>query len=389
MRNTVAGFQMNLSRGKPQLTPDVVSHLMSFNIFDQANASRFPDAVIKSRQLQKLADQYWLMGSTHEDTVRMSLPTTDVHISRALEKMLISYPNREYVADEIVPVVPVGKRFDSIFQLPAATMQTAADVIIAGQRARPNEVKYTIDHNTNYNVKDYGLIDFVSKDEVDNADQPLRPYDYAQRVIINMLMIAREIRVRDLMQLNTNYGTNTAALTGGQRFDTATGDPVPLILNGIESCFVTPNVLWMGGQVWPYFRTNPNVTKYVLGRPSTKNGATPLVVDKDTVAQAFGVDRVIVGRAKVNTAAEGATVSSGYIWGKDLGICRWEAAPNPRESNTFANTFRFGQQTFQVQVIPELLHGVRGGDFVKVTHSDDEIVIGGSNSGYLLETVIT
>lgn len=383
MKDSVSGFQMSLAKGKPQLSPDVVTHLMSFDIYSESNQRQFPDAVRKSKMLQRMADEW--QNPAH----LMSLSPGDVHISRALERMLVSYANREYVADELCPVVAVDKRFDSIFQLPVATMQTATDVIIAGQRARPNEVKYTINHDLNYNVTDYGLIDFISKDEIANADPPLRPYDYAQRVVMNMLMLAREIRIATLIQASGNYGANFATLTGAQRWDTATGDPVPLILDAIESCFMTPNVLWMGGQVWPKFRTNPNVLKYILGRPSTKSGATPLVVDKDTVAQAFGVDRVVVGRAKVNSAAEGATVVSDYIWSKGAGVLRWEPAPNPRESNTFANTFRFGSQSIQIQVIPELLHGVRGGDYLKATSSEADVVIAGANAGYGFATTIS
>lgn len=64
-------------------------------------------------------------------------------------------------------------------------------------------------------------------------------------------------------------------------------------------------------------------------------------------------------------------------------------APNPRGTNTFGATFRFGGRSFQNQVIPELIAGVRGGVWVKVTHSDGEQVIGGLNSGYLWTTAIS
>lgn len=379
LRDGLGQFQHRLSQGRPQLSGGVVSHLLSIGRNEVPNSE---ESVLMSQSLQRMLDSY-------QRTVRMSLATTDVHISRALPNMMVSYPNREYIADRLVPVVPVDKRFDQIFQMPVETMQTVADVIIAGQRARPNEMKYSINHTLNYNVKDYGLIDFVSKDEIANADPPLRPYDYSQRVLMNALMLAREVRVQAVVGATGNYGANVTTLSGANKWDTATGDPVSDILTAMEACFVRPNKLWMGGQVWPKFRTNPQVLKYILGRPSTKSGATPLVVDLQTVADAFELDEVVIGRGKINTAAEGATVVSSYMWGKQAGLAYVEDAPNPRESKAFADTFRFGPSTIQVQIIPELLHGVRGGDFVKLTHSDDEIIVGGANSGYIFDTVIS
>ncbi len=330
-----------------------------------------------------------LARDTRQDPTLMSLSPSDVHIATALSKMLVAYPNRDFVADLVLPVVPVDKRTDFIFQLPVETMQTIAQAQLAGQRSRPNEIKYSINHTLTYNVKDYGLIDFVSKDEIGNADAPLRPYDYAQRIVVNFLKLAREIRVAAVAFGAGNYTGQTSALSGASRWDTPTGDPVVDILGAIEQTFVRPNTMVIGGQVWPKLRTNPNVIKYVLGRPSTKSGATPLVVDLDTFAQAFELDRVVIGRAKYNNAAEGAAVSSAYIWGKSCALIRVEEQPNPRETSAFGYTYRYGSQTMQTQIVPEMLHGVRGGDFIKVTHSDDEQAVGGANSGYLFTTVIS
>jgi hypothetical protein len=330
-----------------------------------------------------------LMALDSRSPVLMSLAPSDVHIASALTKMLVAYSNREFVADMVSPVVAVDKRTDFIFQLPVDTMQTVANAQLAGQRARPNEIKYSINHTLTYNVKDYGLIDFVSKDEIANADAPLRPYDYAQRIVVNFLKLAREIRVAAVTFATGSYGANVSTLSGANRWDTPTGDPVADILAAQEVCFVRPNVFTIGGQVWPKLRTNPNVIKYVLGRPSTKSGATPLVVDLDTFAQAFELDRVVIGRAKYNSAAEGATAVSSYIWGKSATLTRVEEQPNPRETSAFQYTYRFGSQTMQTQIVPELLAGVRGGDYIKVTHSDDDRVVGGVNSGYMFATVIS
>jgi hypothetical protein len=184
-----------------------------------------------------------------------------------------------------------------------------------------------------------------------------------------------------------NYGSNTSALSGSNRWDTSTGTPVQNLLDAIATPFIRPNVMVIGEQAWYKLLNNPEVKSYITGRPSTSAGATPLLMDTDTFAKAFGLEAVYVGRAKYNSAREGATVSSSYIWGKSCALIKVEAQPNARRTACFAYTFRFG--AVENRVIPDLINGVRGGNWVKVSHSDDEELVAGSNAGYLYTTVVS
>lgn len=317
----------------------------------------------------------------------MSLSPSAVHIDRALTNCAISYRNREYIADQCMPVVTVANRSDKIFEFPVETMQQLADVSIAGNRGMPGEVKYSLNSSKNYSVSDYALMDFVSNDEIANADAPLQPKVEAVEIVTNFLMLARESRVASAVFGAGNYGANTAALAGADRWDTSTSDPVQAIEDAIESCFVRPTHLVLGGQVWQKLRNHPKFLQYILSRASTASGDVPLRVSEQLIADAFGLEGCIVGRAKSVTSVEGQSVTTGYLWGKSAALIRVEKSPSARKTQCFGYTFRFGR--FETREIVDNVRGVRGGVFEKVSHSDAETIIGGANAGYLFTSVIS
>lgn len=317
----------------------------------------------------------------------MSLGPSAVHIDRALTNLAISYRNREYIGDVLMPVVTVKNRSDKIWEFPVQTMQELQSSSLAGNRGMPGEVKYSIDSSKNYSVNDYALIDWVGNDEIENSDAPLQPKVQATEVVTNYLLLGREYRVAGVVFASGNYGSNTSALSGATRWDVATSDPVQAIDDAIESCFVRPNTMAIGALAWNRLKSHPKVLQYILSRAATTAGTVPLRVNEQLFAEAFGLERVVVGRAKYVTSREGASLTSGYIWGKSCALIRVEPNPSPRMTQTFGYTFRFG--TMETREIIDLVRGVRGGVIVKVSHSDAETVIGGANAGYLFTTVIS
>jgi hypothetical protein len=318
----------------------------------------------------------------------MSLSPSSVHIDRALTNLLAAYENREMIADVVLPVVTVANRSDKIFEYPVATMQQISDASIAGNRGRPGEIKYAVESSLSYAVQDYGLMDFVSSDEQANADVPLAPRRDAQNFVMNFLSLGREYRVAAKVFGAANYGTNTEALAGADRWDLTTSDPVQKLVDAIESCFMRPTHLTLGAQVWTKLQNHPKFLQYILSRASTQSGASPLAVNEALVAERLGLEKVVVGRAKYVTSREGAAaLTTGYVWGKSAALTRVEATPSPRNTACFGYTFRFG--TLQTYSIPDLVAGVRGGDWIKISHSDAEKVIAGANAGYLFTTCVS
>lgn len=317
---------------------------------------------------------------------------TGLHTDAAVENLLVKYENAEFIADRVMPVITRTKRSDLFRKMKPEIAFNIPDARIASSEAMPNRANAALDTNGTFTVVDYGLMDFISTDEEANADAPLEPRMDSEEALVGFLSLAREKRVADVVFASGNYGSNTAALSGSDRWDNASSDPVAKILAVKKSPLVTPNAMVIGYEAWDHLRTNTNFMAYVRSRAQADGINTPLLIDEATVARAFDLQYVLIGKAKYNSAREGATASYSYVWGKSCALIRIEPRPSARKTQTFGYTFRYtagGVPPFGVQMIPSQLAGARGGTFIKVVHSDAECVVGGSNTGYLLTTVIS
>lgn len=322
----------------------------------------------------------------------LGLGAGNVHVDAPVDNLLVKYENGEMIADAVMPVIRRPRRSDVFRKLKAETAFNIPDARIASDEATPNRAGAQLDANGNFSVKDYALVDFISTDEEANADAPLEPRMIAEDALMGYLMLAREKRVADIVFAAGNYGANTAALSGTDRWDNASSDPVAKILAVLKNPLVRPDTMVIGVEAWDYLRANAALTKYIVSRNAADGINTPLLVDQNTVARAFRLRQVLIGEAKYNTAREGGTAAYSYIWGKSCALIRVEKNPSPRATQTFGYTFRFtagGIPPFGVQAIPSQLAGIRGGTYLKVGHSDDECIVGGANTGYLLTTVVS
>jgi len=325
-----------------------------------------------------------------------SLGPGAVHVDQPIENLLVKYENNELIADQVMPVLKTNKKSNVYFQLKPETAFTIPDARLSGQEAMPNRAGAALDTNGSFKVTDYALLDFISTDEEANADAPLEPRLISEDTLMGYLALAREQRVAALVFGSGNYGSNTSALAGTARWDvgpaTSTADPVADLLAAIRAPLAKPNTAVFGWQAWDAFRVHPKVTAYITSRAATQRGPTPLMIDEDTVAAAFRLKKVLVGEAKYTTNREGATNAFGYIWGKSCALIRVEPTPNVRRTQTFGYTFRFtagDTPPFAVQQFYNPLPGVRGGTYLKLSHSDADQIVGGASTGYLYTTVVS
>lgn len=314
----------------------------------------------------------------------------DVHIPTIDPGIFVLHENRDLIADMVSPVVSASRMSNYIQQAPAATMQNIANTRIAGSRATPNQIAWSVDNTLSYSCVPLGLVDYIAQETLDNADSSaLKTTALYMAVLKSFMDLAREFGVAALAFAAASYGSNTTALAGADRWDNASSDPIAQLLQYKEAVLTKVNTLVLGGQVWNALQTNPAVKGYITGRAGTINGPIPMQVMMDTIAQLVGVEKVLVGGARYNSAAEGATAVSAYVWGKSAALLRVEPNPDPIMTSTFMYTYRFGGRAYRNEIIPDRLGGAMGGQYIKLSTIEDDVVIGGANTGYLLTTVIS
>lgn len=298
----------------------------------------------------------------------------------------LAYMNRAFIADQVLPRMPVTARTfkwdlrtkEDLFQLANTRV---------GRKGTPNEVEFTATEQS-ASVSDYGLDDVVPQEDIESANgKPgLDPLGRAVEGVAELIALDREKRVSDLVFAAATYpAANKTTLSGTTQWsDFVNSDPIAAILAAKEAGLVDYNVLVISSQVALKLRQHPKVVAALL--PAGGNAATGGIVGLQAMADLFEVNQVLVGRAWYNTAKSGQTASMGRIWGKHAALLRIVPAAGVRGNDiTFGGTAAFGTRI--AGTIPEPKVGLRGGQRVRVGESLKELVMA-SDAGYFFENAV-
>jgi len=170
-----------------------------------------------------------------------------------------------------------------------------------------------------------------------NADPAIDPEREAATMVMQTLMVRRE---RDWVSnflsggvwTNDYDGVASSAGTGEtiQWSDTTSGDPIGDMRSAKTSvklaCGMAPNTLVVGQEVMDALVDHPDIVDRVKYTAATTN--SPSMVNEQTIAALFGLDRVLVSSATYNSAAQGATDSQAFIAGKKALLCYVNPTPS-------------------------------------------------------------
>ena len=305
-----------------------------------------------------------------------------LHIDAVLSNLSIQYINEQLIWPFLMPQIKVGKRSDKYYQYNKAdTYKIPNDQI--GPTAMPNEHTWGLS-NENYSVVDHALGDWLAQEAIDNSDNPLQPEIDTNDFLNLWLELAQEQRVANKVFAAATYPSgNKVQLSGNDQWGGSTDDPIDDITEAIEACFVRANTLVFGQAVWKKFRKLSEILDAVKGT-SRYQGSPGGLATAPEVAGLFEVDRVLVGRARYNSAKEGQTPSYARLWGKHCAALY--VAPSPgAKSITFGLTI--SEMLKQTQRDFDKKRGIKGAHYFKVAWNSDEKIIA-SDVGYLIEDAV-
>lgn len=305
-----------------------------------------------------------------------------VHSNTFLTNMSVQYANDAFIGERLMPVVSVDKRSDSYATYDKRDRFAAPDDTIGpdGDAAEVTEGR----SSANYSVIDRALMNHLAQETVENQDPVFDEMLDLTESVRAGLQIKREIRIASAMTTAGNYPTgNKVTLSGSDQWDSsAGGDPIGAIQTGIAALFngTTPTRLvgFTSLDVFNVMVRHPallDLFKY------TRDG----LITSQQLAGLFGLDEILVGASRNDTANGGQTASYGRIWGKFFGIARVAVRPSRRSAH-------FGS-TFQLSTDPHAFNwfdprkGKAGANYVKIGWSDDHKIVA-SDTGYLISAPI-
>lgn len=267
----------------------------------------------------------------------MALPTlSDVHVDAALTNISVAFMQNasNFVSRQVFPNVPVSKQSDKYFIYDRGDFNRDQ----AKKRAPGTESAgggFGLDTAT-YSCDVWAWHKDVPLQIASNQDVG-DPYDDAARFVMQTLMIRQEAEFNSTFMTggvwDTDYDGTASSPASNETIhwsDTTNGDPIGDIRSAkstvLQSTGYKPNTLVLGTQVFDALVDHPDIVDRIKYSGGVGSG-NPAVVNEQTLAALFGLERVLVSEAVQNTAKEDATDSHSFIVGKDALLVY--AAPNP------------------------------------------------------------
>ena len=257
------------------------------------------------------------------------------------------------------------------------------DMVISDGMDRPNIVKTTISKVDGWTLQQHALgvqVNTQSQAFAEGNGNDLRRAKTA--MLMKHTAIVRERVLAALVFNATTFAGYTAAV--GTRWDAAGSDPSADALIAQDSTLTNagekPNTCIMGYEVYKALRTNARIVELW-----SRTGSSGGIVPDDAIAAALDVDRIIVGSASSNTAAEGLTATNAMIWGKFALFCHISASPTPYTPQSCIQRFRW-----RGAADPEIKRYALAGDYKEQIDANfvEQFTVPTPALGYLFSAVV-
>lgn len=264
----------------------------------------------------------------------------NVHIDAILTNISVAYlqNTNNFIADKVFPTIPVEKKSNLYFTYTKddwfrdEAQRRADGTASAGSGYGLTTATYVADV--------FAFHKDIGDQTRANADNPLNPDMEATQFVTQRLLLRREVQWATDYFTSGVWGTTITGVADASTNPAATetyiwsdykttssykSNPIVDVENAkayiLQTTGYEPNTMVLGYAVFQVLKNHPLlVDRYKY----TQAGA---IVTEDLLAQLFGVERVLVAKAVVNTAAEGLSGSYSFTVGNSALLCY--TTPNP------------------------------------------------------------
>lgn len=304
-----------------------------------------------------------------------------------LTGFVVDYKNFEYIAELVAPVAEcqegqfyyyelgISDNFD-IYETIAS-----ADSAVSEAKARRTQ--------RSFEVKDYAHSEFLPTRVRAAADVLGIPdVDLITQRVTEVVRRKQELDAAAVLFAAGSYTGMTSS--PGTKWGTATVKEIVADVNTALDAMVAPSgadrkIMAMGRQAWRSLSTNANILAAIT--PTKAQGQAT----KEQIAEFCGLDEVVVGMARKNSATKVAsdTLTMADIWGDNALVCYRSSNPSQMGATGHAVTFRTPVQgsAINVYVYDDPDRGAHGGTKIKVALTQSLPKIVNAKAGYLLTAI--
>jgi hypothetical protein len=311
----------------------------------------------------------------------------------ALEGVAFDFaaPGDGFLADKLFTPKPVDKALKKIGQVDTSKLRVA--LTEKATNSEPDLIDENIFY-TNVTLEEHKLASEINPRDVRDADQPALVGDARKTKIVTLgLQLRREQKAVTLATTTGNYPSGlTSAIASGSRWNEAAGDPESDMVTAnqalMNSCGMRANAIAIGDQTMDKIRLSP----YFRDRTKYTN---PGPIPDDLIKALFGVQYLFVGKARYDSAKEGATASVGGFW-SDYAIA-YVYNPSPSMEDVGYGLMALEKAPFWVDVFVDQRRTGAAGAMRRITVGSEYKLAPGFvessssskfNAGYLFRTVV-
>jgi hypothetical protein len=314
-------------------------------------------------------------------------------VNPVITALVMSYSNSAvgYIADQVMPRIPVGSSRFSWTEHPLAQMFTVPRTEV-GRRGRVERVEFSGIARTG-ETHDYALEDAIPQTDIDDAAAMVasglgnfNPELVAAEGLANLIMTDREIRVAAKVQDPNNYSpAGRLVLAGSDQFsDYDQSKPLDVIKEGFNSTLIfRPNTMVMSRPTWSVVSSHPHIVNAVRGQTTIRG-----IVSPEEFIRLFsgeGLKNLLIGESFVNMARPGQLANIQRVWGKSISLLYIDPTARPEGGATWGMTAQYGTRvgfSWQDRDI-----GIKGGTIVRVGEQVSEFVCA-PDVGYLIQNAV-
>lgn len=283
-----------------------------------------------------------------------------------------------YIADKVLPYVPVDAPKFDYNEYPLEEGFSVPDTKV-GRTSAPKTVDFSAIQKT-ARVEDHALDALAPNYDKATAPKNYDPEGRATEGVTDLCMLARELRVAELVKNPDNYSLKQT-LSGTSQFDNESCDPLEILLEAMDKMLVPANTLVLGMNVWTKLRLNPNLLKAVHGTSGDKGA-----ISRQQLSELLEIPDIVIGNSRYNVSKPGQQASIQPCWHNYCGLLHINPHSDTNQGMTFGLTGRFGDKIAGRIFDPDM--GMRGGYKIRCGESCKELVVA-KQCGFLFENPIT
>lgn len=236
-------------------------------------------------------------------------------VDKLLTNVSQMYIPEGYISEMVLPVVESKQKTGKLGKYGKDHLRIEHS--LAGGRGQYRRVEPIVRSSDSYSIESHGLEGMVTEDDYANVEQPFDAENDEVTGLSSLIWLNKEYALASTLT-STAIVTQNTTLVGTQQFsDYSNSDPIGVFktarLAVYNGCGLPPNCALMSWEVANTLAYSPQILD-ALGFAYNRAGQ----LSEAELAKAMGIEKLLIAKAKYNSAKEGQTDVLASVWSDDI-----------------------------------------------------------------------